>query len=128
MAAHYCPDVTTPNLRADEFSSDDLEDWGDLEPPLAEALGDPMPTRGVDLWASDDESISAGVWECEPGVSRWDMEEGEFVHILSGRMTCRHDDGTEVELSAGSTAVFPNGWAGTWEIHETLRKVYVLFP
>jgi len=120
--------MTTPNVRATELSTEDLEDWGTLEPPLATALGEPMATYGLDLWAADDESVSSGIWECEPGTSRWDLEEGEFIHVLSGRMTCRHDDGTEVELSAGSTAVFPKGWAGTWEIHETLRKVYVLFP
>jgi uncharacterized cupin superfamily protein len=120
--------VTTPHLRPEDLSTDDLEDWGDLEPPLATALDEPMATHGVDLWANEDESVSAGVWQCAPGRSRWDMEESEFIHVLSGRMTCTHDDGTEVELSAGSTAVFPVGWAGTWEIHETLRKVYVLFP
>jgi uncharacterized protein len=24
-------------------------------------------------------------------------------------------------------AVFPRGWSGSWEIHETIRKVYVIF-
>jgi uncharacterized cupin superfamily protein len=118
--------VTTPAFRAAELT--DLEDWGPLEPPLATATGDPMPTRGLDLWTSDDESISTGTWECEPGPSRWDFaDNGEFIHVLAGRMTCTHDDGTAVELSAGSTAVFPKGWGGTWDVHETLRKVYVIF-
>ncbi len=27
----------------------------------------------------------------------------------------------------GDTAVFPRGWSGTWQIHETIRKLYVLF-
>jgi uncharacterized cupin superfamily protein len=26
-----------------------------------------------------------------------------------------------------ATAVFPRGWTGTWRIHETIRKLYVLF-
>ena len=30
-------------------------------------------------------------------------------------------------VTPGSTVVFPKGWAGTWTIHETLRKVYVIF-
>jgi uncharacterized cupin superfamily protein len=30
-------------------------------------------------------------------------------------------------LGPGDTAVFPRGWAGTWQIHETIRKLYVLF-
>ncbi|PRC49620.1 hypothetical protein C6A85_73780, partial [Mycobacterium sp. ITM-2017-0098] len=28
---------------------------------------------------------------------------------------------------AGDIAVFPLGWAGSWVIHETLRKVYITF-
>lgn len=122
----HAASVTTPTFRAADLT--DLEDWGPLEPPLATATGDPMPTRGLDLWTNDDESISTGTWECEPGPSRWDFtDNGEFIHVLSGRMTCTHDDGSSVELSAGSTAVFPPGWGGTWEVHETLRKVYVIF-
>jgi uncharacterized protein len=31
------------------------------------------------------------------------------------------------EIGPGDTAVFPRGWAGTWQIHETTRKLYVLF-
>ncbi len=29
--------------------------------------------------------------------------------------------------STGDIAVFPCGWTGTWQIHETIRKLYVLF-
>ena len=31
------------------------------------------------------------------------------------------------ELGAGDMAVFPKGWSGTWDIHETVRKVYAIF-
>jgi hypothetical protein len=27
----------------------------------------------------------------------------------------------------GQVAVFPTGWKGTWDIHETVRKVYSIF-
>ena len=37
------------------------------------------------------------------------------------------DDGEPAEIGPGDTAVFPRGWAGTWQIHETIRKLYVLF-
>ena len=33
----------------------------------------------------------------------------------------------DAKLGPGDTAVFPRGWAGTWQIHETVRKLYVLF-
>jgi uncharacterized protein len=31
------------------------------------------------------------------------------------------------ESGPGDTAMFPRGWTGTWQIHETIRKLYVLF-
>jgi uncharacterized protein len=99
----------------------ELEDWG----PLEEATGDSMQTSGLTLWKDGDQEV--GVWECTPGPSYWKLETHEFVHIVAGRMTVTPDDGEPVEIAAGGTAVFPLGWAGTWQIHETIRKVYVIF-
>ena len=42
-------------------------------------------------------------------------------------MTVTIDGGEPLELAAGDTAVFPKGWSGIWDIHETLRKVYAIF-
>jgi hypothetical protein len=98
-----------------------LEDWG----PLAEATGEPMHTTGLTLWSAGDQE--AGVWECTPGPSRWTLESNEFVHILSGRMTVTPDGGEATEMSPGDSAVFPLGWTGSWQIHQTIRKLYVLF-
>ncbi|MDT5287019.1 MAG: hypothetical protein QOF88_1908, partial [Mycobacterium sp.] len=28
---------------------------------------------------------------------------------------------------SGDKAVFPKGWTGTWELHETVRKAYSIF-
>jgi uncharacterized cupin superfamily protein len=30
-------------------------------------------------------------------------------------------------IGPGEGAVFPRGWTGTWQIRETIRKLYVLF-
>ncbi len=49
------------------------------------------------------------------------------MHVLSGRVTSTPDGGEPQELRPGDTAEFPRGWAGTWLIHETIRKVNVLF-
>jgi hypothetical protein len=99
----------------------ELDDLG----PLEEATGEPMQAFGVTLW--QDGGQEAGVWECTPGPSYWRLETNEFVHVLSGRVTSTPDGGEPQELGPGDTAVFPRGWAGTWLIHETIRKVYVLF-
>jgi uncharacterized cupin superfamily protein len=102
-------------------ASAELEDWG----PLAEATGAEMTTSGLTLWKDGDQE--AGVWECTPGPSYWTLETHEFVQILAGSMTVTPEGGEPTEIGPGNTAVFPRGWAGTWQIHETIRKVYVIF-
>jgi uncharacterized protein len=109
----------TPYLAA--AATAELEDWG----PLDEATGDLMQTRGLDIWQDGSQEI--GVWECTPGPSYWKQQDHEFVYVLSGRMTVTPDGGAPIDISAGDTALFPRGWAGTWQIHETIRKVFVIF-
>jgi len=109
----------TPYLAA--AATAELEDWG----PLEEATGEEMTTSGLTLWKDGDQEV--GVWECTPGPSYWTLQTHEFVQILAGRMTVTPDGGEPTEIAAGDVAVFPRGWAGTWQIHETIRKVYVLF-
>ena len=99
----------------------ELEDWG----PLEEATGTEMQTSGYTLW--EEGGASSGVWVCSPGPSFWKLDTNEFVHIIGGSMTVTPEGGESVTLKAGDTMVFPRGWEGTWEIHETLRKLYVIF-
>jgi uncharacterized cupin superfamily protein len=42
-------------------------------------------------------------------------------------MTVTPDGGEPAEVNTGDIAVFPTGWKGTWDIHETVRKVYSIF-
>ncbi len=93
--------------------------------PLEEATGEPMQAASVTLWADGDQEV--GVWECTPGPSYWVQESHEFIHVVSGRMTVTPDGGEPTEIGPGDTAVFPRGWRGAWQIHERLRKIYVLF-
>jgi uncharacterized cupin superfamily protein len=51
-----------------------------------------------------------------------------MMHLLSGRVTLTDEDGTKHELSAGSMFVMLDGWRGEWEVHETVRKVYAIWP
>ena len=43
------------------------------------------------------------------------------------RMTVTPDGGAPMEIGAGDVAVFPRGWRGAWQIHEKIRKLYVLY-
>jgi uncharacterized cupin superfamily protein len=94
----------------------ELEDWG----PLPEATDHPMATHGTD-------DASAGIWQCAPGPSRWKLETNEVIYLVAGRMTVTPDGGEAAEIGVGDMAVFPKGWTGTWELHETVRKVYSIF-
>ena len=109
----------TPYL--DDALTAELEDWG----PLEEATGPAMATTGIELWSDAD--VSAGIWECTPGPSHWTLETHEVIHVVAGRMTVTPDGGEPSEIATGSVAVFPRGWSGTWQIHQTLRKVYAIF-
>lgn len=99
-----------------------------LAQPSAEPLTGEITTRSRVLFTSEDGAVLCGTWECEPGASRWEfLTRGEFIHVLSGRMTVQRDGEQAVELTAGSSAVFPIGWCGTWTVHETLRKVFTVY-
>ena len=66
------------------------------------------------------------VWACGPGVfPRVKDKRGSFMYIISGDATIADEDGTSHELTADSVLVLPFGWAGTWHIRETIRKVYL---
>ena len=116
----------------------DLEDWGPLEEATSADV--PMAVRGLTIWSAPDDSdasdasdasgassAEAGIWECTAGPSYWVQEENEVIYVLSGTLTVTPDGGKPTTLGPGDVAVFPRGWRGPWELHETVRKVYVLF-
>jgi uncharacterized protein len=99
-----------------------------LAPPSAEPLDGPIQVRSRLDFATDDRRLVSGIWESEPGRSRWEFEtRGEIIHVVAGAMTVTEDDGEPVELTAGSTAYFPIGWRGEWFVTETLRKVFIVY-
>jgi len=104
----------------------ELEDWGPLDEATSDSI--PMQVHGLTLWAAGDESgAEAGVWQCTAGPSHWVQEENEVIYVLSGTLTVTPDGGPSKTLAPGDMAVFPRGWRGAWELHETVRKVYVVF-
>jgi uncharacterized cupin superfamily protein len=66
------------------------------------------------------------IWACDAGVfPRVKDKRGSFMYIISGDATIVDEDGTSHELTADSVLVLPFGFAGTWHIRETIRKVYL---
>ncbi|MBV9485302.1 MAG: DUF861 domain-containing protein [Frankiaceae bacterium] len=115
-------DTGTPHLHA-IASGATLEDWGPLEEASDPDV--PMQTAGLELWKEGDAEV--GIWECTAGPSYWKLDTHEQIYVISGAMTVTRDGEQSLDIAAGDAAVFPKGWAGTWQIHETLRKLYVIF-
>ncbi|MBQ9917007.1 MAG: DUF861 domain-containing protein [Microbacterium sp.] len=114
-------------MRPAELDAAELE-AKPLAPPNAEPLSGEIIVRGKVQFVNDDRTIISGVWESDPGTSRWEfLTRGEIVHILAGRMTVQRDGEEAVELTAGSAAYFPIGWTGVWTVVEPVRKLYVAY-
>ena len=117
----------TTTFRATELATEQFTE-SLLAPPSAQPLSGDITVRAYIAYTSEDGSITSGSWESEPGEARWEFtDRGEFIQVVEGRMTV-HEDGREpVELTAGTAALFPIGWKGTWTVHEKLRKVFVVY-
>lgn len=98
---------------------------------------EPVPTdrvlRGApaqaiaNAYSSPDQRFHAGVREGRPGAWRVAYTEHEFCHLLGGRLRLLGDDGHASEWAAGDSFVVPAGFTGTWEVLETVRKLYAVY-
>jgi uncharacterized cupin superfamily protein len=118
------PRLTTPGVATIE-----LDDWG--VPDLAETgygivSGSPS-IRGKVLWVAADRRSASGLWECTPGIVGGTYLFNEVDVFLTGRMTVHERDGATFEVGAGDHATWPERWSGDWEVHETLRKAFVMW-
>lgn len=79
-------------------------------------------------FATQDESVLTGVWECAPSKLKFDSYPvHEMMTILSGSVTViNHNDGRAETFTAGDTFFVAKGASFTWEITETLRKYYFI--
>ncbi|MEU6010814.1 cupin domain-containing protein [Streptomyces sp. NPDC047453] len=118
--------VTTALVPAVAFLADAVS--AELPP----ATPKPTSTTGqqettLTLWQSPDGLVEVGVWECDPGRFTATRDGyDEVCQVLTGSATVHTEGGEAVELVPGATLAMPAGWRGTWQVHETLRKVYVV--
>jgi len=86
----------------------------------------------TEFWTAPGESpgpIETGVWEANPGTFEATRDGyHELCYLLSGRVTLTEHGEQPLEVAAGDLFVTPAGWRGTWQVHETVRKVYVIIP
>jgi uncharacterized cupin superfamily protein len=119
-------DARTPSLAAIAHATDLMS--RELSPiPLRPGAAPGTDESIVTLY--DDGTVHVGLWECAPGEFPT-AKDGvtEAMQILSGSATLHGEDGTEVRVGAGDSVVTPDGWRGTWTVHETIRKVFTLWP
>jgi uncharacterized cupin superfamily protein len=93
----------------------------DLDPEQV-VVGEPKVGL-LEFEGTDD--LSAGIWEHSPGTST-DVETDEVFVVISGRATITLADGTTLELGPGDVGILREGEQTTWQVHETLRKVYLV--
>jgi uncharacterized protein len=123
-SATEVPFIDTTVLSA--AATAELEDWGLLEEATSDEV--PMQVHGLTMWTGPEGSgQETGIWQCTAGPSYWVQEENEFIYLLAGSLTVTPDGGKPATFGAGDSAMFPRGWRGTWDLHETVRKVYVVF-
>ncbi|WP_430647397.1 cupin domain-containing protein [Agromyces sp. GXS1127] len=103
--------------------------------PLDRDLGELAPkptalTRGLleasaSIWTAA--GLDVGYWECTPGRFTA-VRDGytEICQLLAGRVTIEVDGEAPATLAAGDTLVMPSGWRGVWDVHEHVRKLYVI--
>ena len=79
--------------------------------------GHGIQTRELESWRNGDESVSTGIWECEPGRFKSNFgQRGEFIHIISGELEAIAADGTVTSVGPGDSMTFPPGWSGEWNV------------
>ena len=79
------------------------------------------------FYATADESVLAGVWECAPCRESIDAYPvNEMMTVLSGSVTLTDADGNAQTFTDGDTFFVAKGTKCIWEITETLRKYYMI--
>jgi uncharacterized protein len=100
-----------------------LEDWGTAGLPDQPGV----KISGVQRVIPGSETIDTGVFECTPGTYRRSVKQAEVMHFLAGRGRFTPDGEDAVHFAGGDTLFFEAHTEGTWEVEETMRKVYVIF-
>lgn len=84
----------------------------------------------ADLWSTPGTQhgvVETGIWEADLGTFTATREGyHELCYLVSGRVTLTEEGEQPLELEAGDLFVTPAGWRGTWQVHEAVRKVFVI--
>lgn len=113
---------TIPTIAAHDTAAADLGEHA----PKPTATTDGLTEAAVTVWeGGTGNGINTGLWECTAGDFTATRDGyTEICTILSGRVTVEVAGEAPKEFGPGDIMVMPSGWAGTWRVHEPLRKHY----
>jgi uncharacterized cupin superfamily protein len=78
-------------------------------------------------FATSNESILTGVWECAPCKEKIESYPvHEMMTVISGSVTLTNRNGDSETFTAGDVFFMPKGTQCTWHITEKLRKFYMI--
>jgi uncharacterized protein len=83
-------------------------------------------TKTWNHFTGEDGRLYCGIWESTPGKVAIDYKEWEFCHFIEGKAVITNEDGRKWTLNAGDGFIIPQGFKGTWETVEKVRKHYVI--
>jgi len=106
-----------------DIPSDELEDWGPVPQPVSDTISQ---LRGRIINENPDGS-EAGIWECTPGSWTRMIMDAEISTFVAGHCLFHPEDGAKIDIKAGDTVYFDDNSRGTWEVLETVRKVYLTY-
>jgi uncharacterized protein len=118
------PSANNPVLKQ-ALTAEPLVEWG----PVSTMIEGQSQTAGIRMSKEDPATgrrAESGVWTCTPGIWRCGVSRDEFCHFVAGRSTYYHESGDVIEIEPDTLACFPAGWNGVCEVHETVRKVYMI--
>ena len=98
----------------------------DMTPPEAFTTEDHSELNHT-FFATGDESILTGVWECAPCKEEIDSYPvHEMMTVISGSVTLSNANGDSETFTPGDVFFIAKGTQCTWHITEKLRKFYMI--
>lgn len=115
--------ATLPTLHIADLATIDIGEFRPKPTRITEEQQEASRT----LWTSPDGTVTIGVWECTPGeFTATRNGYSEVAHIISGACSITNPDGSVTEHGPGDLVVTNAGWAGTWRVTETVRKLWII--
>lgn len=85
--------------------------------------------RSHQSFESQDGRFRVGIWEAKTGAIEIPnpYPGDELMYVLSGKFALIDQQGNRQECSEGEGMILPKGWTGTFEVPESVRKIWVYY-